>query len=475
VPPPDEPPHPDEPPPPVDPHDVSQPEEDTEPRPGQHQPPDPEAWVRHKRLNRIVAMHETAEQFYRYQLAGSWVPEYLRGRGLAELLDQPQLGYAPSGPRALVDHIRAHDYTDEEILEAGLASMSHHGNRIIDRFRDRMMLTIRAEHPDKPGTTIPVAMAGRAAPTADKKVPKYLNTAATAAYEKSTILYGLAENADLLRAGATPVLVEGYLDTEAITLATGGRAVGLASGGTALTEDQVAALGNVVDLQNTAVVVATDNDHAGRVAATRAWHLLVDAGVTNPRAADLGDHKDPADVLRYDGEDALTTAVTATTSPLLNLVVDHKLDQWGPAIGDNPFAEISALRSIAPHIARADTAQQVEATVRLYARLMIGADTIQYELDQYPDGEPGSGDHAGSTPASDQSDVADVDARPGVAGVKGMLRAALADPLPDDHPAAALWSRINVLATAIDRVPSGAPPAERQLLDIVSIPAAAAS
>ena len=59
-------------------------------------------------------------------------------------------------------------------------------------------------------------------------------------YRKSTHLYELAEQADLLESGpARVVLVEGPLDAVAVSLAG---CVGLAAGGTALTGDHAAQL-----------------------------------------------------------------------------------------------------------------------------------------------------------------------------------------------------------------------------------------
>src|SRR5262249_28722441 len=49
-------------------------------------------------------------------------------------------------------------------------------------------------------------------------VPKYLNSPDTLIYDKGTLLFGLAEQADRIAAGWAPVLVEGPIDTIAVWL-----------------------------------------------------------------------------------------------------------------------------------------------------------------------------------------------------------------------------------------------------------------
>jgi DNA primase len=46
----------------------------------------------------LVRVHHAAAQFFRSQLAGSWVPAYLAARGFGPAVQQSwQIGYAPAG------------------------------------------------------------------------------------------------------------------------------------------------------------------------------------------------------------------------------------------------------------------------------------------------------------------------------------------------------------------------------------------
>ena len=118
---------------------------------------------------------------------------------------------------------------------AGVATVASTG-RLIDRFRDRVMFPIihngeilgfvGRRHPDLTDT--------------DRGGPKYLNTADTPLFHKGAQLFG-ANEVDIA-AGGIPVIVEGPMDAIAVTLASGGRYIGVAPLGTSLTDEQASQL-----------------------------------------------------------------------------------------------------------------------------------------------------------------------------------------------------------------------------------------
>jgi DNA primase len=121
-----------------------------------------------------------------------------------------------------------------------------------------------------------VGFTGRAAP-GDTDAPKWLNTPTTAIFTKGELLFGYTENRDRLADGATPVRVEGVMDALAVTLASDGRAVGLAPLGTALTAAQADQLAHIASRK--IVLHGTDDDPAGLKAASRDYWLLTARGV----------------------------------------------------------------------------------------------------------------------------------------------------------------------------------------------------
>ena len=248
--------------------------------------------------NRLLAINEMALAFYQAQFPDSWGRDYLRDRMGQDLTGDPRFrpGQAPAGWTRLVDHLHRHGVTDQEMLAAGVATTARTG-RLIDRFRDRIIFPITnhngevlgfvgRRHPDAADT----ALAG----------PKYLNTAETPLYHKSAQLFG-AQN---LTAGQIPVIVEGPIDAIAVTLAGGGRYVGVATLGTSLTDEQATQLAH----HGADPIVGTDADIPGQVAAERAfWHLTPHG--LNPRHATWPDSTDPADVLTLHGPQPLIAAL----------------------------------------------------------------------------------------------------------------------------------------------------------------------
>ncbi len=119
-----------------------------------------------------------AEEFFIGRLSSSWVPAYLRTRGVtAEAAAEWHIGYGPSGWTTLTSYLRSRGHPDEALQAAGLARTSSRGT-LIDHFRDRVMLPVYDEH----GTL--AGFIARARPGVGPDVPKYLNSPATSTYQK---------------------------------------------------------------------------------------------------------------------------------------------------------------------------------------------------------------------------------------------------------------------------------------------------
>ena len=314
----------------------------------------------------LVRVHRAAARFFRRRLRESWVPGYLADRGLdAVAQERWQAGYAPVGRVALTNHLLALGYSEAVIEAAGLAHRSWRGT-LIDTFRDRVMLPIRGSH----GAI--VAFIGRAHARAGPDIPKYLNSRRTEMYSKRAVLFGLWEARRLLAEGARPVIVEGPLDVMAVTGA--GRFAGVAPCGTALTREQIAALGRFCNLAAVGVLVAFDHDRAGRKAAVAAYHLL--SGITDALMAGvLPAGRDPADLLRDQGPAALARTLAENTRPLADLVVDAAVDGWSRWLR-YPEGQFNALRTAAPVIAAMPPAHVARQVARLAHRLGLDHATV---------------------------------------------------------------------------------------------------
>jgi len=171
-----------------------------------------------------------------------------------------------------------------------LASMN--GRGLYDRFRKRIMFTIR----DAQGRV--VGFTGRLLPEDEKKPDaggKYVNTPETPLYHKSSVLFSLDAAKQEIRRQNLAVLVEGNMDV--ISSHQAGVTNVIAASGTALTDEQLKLIGRYT--QNLAV--AFDSDAAGDTAARRGIvaalrnGFLVKVIVISPEQG-----KDPDDLIRKD-------------------------------------------------------------------------------------------------------------------------------------------------------------------------------
>ncbi len=164
-------------------------------------------------------------------------------------------------------------------------------------------------------------------------------------YRKSTHLYGLTEQADLIESSnARVVLVEGPLDAVAIPLAGH---VGLAAGGTALTPDHAARL-----LAVTGPAAARRLPRGPRRARRhRPRRAPADRGAG--RGGVSGSVGDAASILSSRGPRGLRRALTHTR-PLIDAAVEDRLSTWDRHLDTaNVAAAVDAVRHVAPLIASA--------------------------------------------------------------------------------------------------------------------------
>ena len=210
---------------------------DTErPAPDQ-QPP---RWPDHEEILTAAAT------FYQEQLHGpsaAGAVEFLTHRGIGkEAIDRWQLGHAPDSWQSLTTALRKHGFSDDLLLEAGVAGRSRTGH-LYDRMRSRVIFPIH----DHQGA--PRGFAGR---LLTRDGPKYLNTPETDLYQKRSLLYGLHLAHQPIIDTGRAVAVEGY--TDAIAAHQAGLTNVVATGGTALTERPVTRR-RTEDLQSASTVI----------------------------------------------------------------------------------------------------------------------------------------------------------------------------------------------------------------------------
>ena len=258
-------------------------------RVGMEVPDDEEYQSRYRKQERLWALAKEAARFFVTQLyapTGAEGLRYAQSRGMSKgTLTRFGIGFAPDSWDSLCKAMRAKGYTDEELKDAGLVSVSQKNGNIFDRFRNRLMFPII----DVRGNVI--GFGGR---VMDNSTPKYLNSPETEIFNKRKNLFAL-NVAKKTKLGYL-ILVEGYMD--AIALHQYGFDCAVASLGTSLTEEHAVLLSRYTEQ----VVLIYDGDEAGQNATRRAIPMLEKAGL-QVKVLQMRDAKDPDEFLKKFGAD----------------------------------------------------------------------------------------------------------------------------------------------------------------------------
>ncbi|MFO7901322.1 MAG: DNA primase [Planctomycetota bacterium] len=219
---------------------------------------------------------------------------YLAERGISdESVQRFHLGFAPDRWQWLMDRAKTTPFSPEVLEAAGLVSRTQDGQRRYDRFRGRLMFSIRdTEHR-------PIAFGGRILPggAGNANSPKYINSPETRLFSKSNNLYALDFVRDSLSRDPRIVVVEGY--TDVIMAHQHGAKNVVAALGTALGERHVRLLQRFAEQ----VVLVLDGDEAGQRRTNEILELFIGAQV-NLNILTLPSGLDPCDLIRQQGIEA---------------------------------------------------------------------------------------------------------------------------------------------------------------------------
>jgi len=211
-----------------------------------------------------------------------------------------EIGFAPGAWRGLTDHF-SNATIRRAAKDAGLLMSQTNSNRLLDRFRGRLMFPIRNVSGDL------IGYGGRILEPVPG-APKYINTEETALFKKGNELYGLFQHLGKIKQTRKAMLVEGY--TDVLSTADEGFDYSVAPMGTALTREQLALLFSqgVRDL-----IVCLDGDSAGEQASLRTLELLMKE--YNPALhiwiVRLPDQHDPDSFLKAHGKTEFQNQIDA--------------------------------------------------------------------------------------------------------------------------------------------------------------------
>jgi DNA primase len=326
---------------------------------------DPRAEARRQQRRRLGELLDRTASFYASYLWESeearGARDYLAGRGLGEeVLRAFGVGYAPSAwDKVLVRGQRA-GFTVAELRSVGLAQKGRGGGEY-DRFRSRIIFPIR----DRRGRSL--GFGGRA--MRSDQGAKYVNTAETDFFHKSKMLYGIDLAKEAIAKSGRAVVVEGYTDVLALHQAGVQEAIGVM--GTAITEDQVAALSGMVE----EVVLALDADAAGQGAMLRAQRVAAGRSM-RLRVAAMPAGEDPAEMMATEGgaERFRSLVEGAVDLPAFQVgLVLERTDTSSPAERDRALTEVAPiLAGLGETASRDDLVRRVAERLDLEPALVMG-------------------------------------------------------------------------------------------------------
>ena len=308
---------------------------------------------------RLLEANEAAQEFFVSQLMTKdalAARKLLDGRNFSQADCQRfGCGYAPQGWDNLVRYLAGKGFTQQEMLDAGLARQGQHG--VYDYFRGRVTWPIR----DSTGRAL--GFGARKLYEDDSIGAKYINTPDTALYRKNQVLYGIDMAKTAIVKKRQVVIVEGYTDVMAMHLA--GVDTAIATCGTAfgaehakivrrlIADDSLGAVQLIGPLKvdgqqlSSRIVFTFDGDAAGQKAAIHAFGLDA-AFSTQAFVAVADDNLDPCDLRIKRGNEAVR-ALIANAEPLYDFVIKTAIGRFDTTY---TTGQMGAVKAVAPLIAQ---------------------------------------------------------------------------------------------------------------------------
>jgi len=299
---------------------------------------DPEAQAKHARREAAYLIMQKVEAYFREQLkqtSGQQTYAYFMRRGFDdEIQDIFGLGYSPDSWTQTLQYLTQAGFSEQAMEDAGLILRREKDNSPYDRFRGRAMFPVH-DHLGK------VVGFGARRMVEDDAQPKYINSPQTLIYDKSRILYGLAQAKSSIRSLGYALLTEGYADT--ISLVQAGFSNTVASSGTALTIEQL----QLLSRYSKKVYIVYDGDAAGEQAALRGIDLAIEQGF-DVRLIALPEGEDPDSFVRNRGPESFRRAIE-----LAMTIIQFKIESFKKqGLLNSPAEKAQAIRSLIETVAK---------------------------------------------------------------------------------------------------------------------------
>ena len=305
-----------------------------------------------KHVDVLFAINDMTSKFYSHILlnheAGSIGRSYVFSkRNLDnETVSVFGLGYAPKQWDVLYSFLLKKKFSVTDMLDAGVIIKRSSGQGYIDKFRGRVIFPFKG---------LDGKILGFNGRTVFNEEPKYLNTASTKIFNKSTFLYGLSSaKVEIKKQGA--ILVEGQLDV--LTAYKHGIKNVIASSGTSLTNQQLQQLARYTKK----LFFCYDSDLAGIKAILRGISMAENQGFEVYVCPIPSIY---TDLDQYLNKDALgAKQLISSPVPFYDFVIDTSLKSGDKHtyIGKNKI-----LLEVAPFLAISQNPVILDSTVKVLA------------------------------------------------------------------------------------------------------------
>jgi len=239
---------------------------------------------------------------------------YLKERGFREeIIKKFQLGFNPEARDSFTKAALASQYNLELLQKSGLVTVRNEGP--MDNYRGRIIFPIH----NQSGKVL--GFGARILKTNDK-APKYINTPENDIYVKSKVLYGSYFARQAIDKADECLLVEGY--TDVVSLHQAGIENVVASGGTALTPDQL----RLIKKYTNNLTIIYDGDGAGIKAALRGLDLALEESL-NVRLVLIPDKEDPDSYVNKVGPAAFIDFIAENKKDFILFQLENSLKDAG--------------------------------------------------------------------------------------------------------------------------------------------------
>ena len=291
----------------------------------------------------LAIINQFAVEFFKKQLYETEEGKdialtYLKERGFRdEIIQKFQIGYCPGSKDSFAKEALAKQFNKDLLIKSGL--VVERGGELVDNYRERIIFPIQ-------GNTGKIIGFGARVIGKKENAPKYINTPENELYNKSRILFGSYLARQEVDRQDECLLVEGY--TDVMSLHQAGVENVMASGGTALTPDQL----RLIKKYTNHLTIIYDGDAAGIKAAMRGLDLALEEGL-DVNLVLLPENEDPDSYVHHVGAEAFRDFIKQKKKDIILFQLEVMLKD----AGNDSSKKAAAVNSIAESISKINKAE----------------------------------------------------------------------------------------------------------------------